>query len=45
VVQLFISAQVPDSQMQQLPAGTVVGPGDHGAGTGFGQRFSTATSA
>lgn len=45
MVQLFVSVQVPDSQMQQLPAGTVVGPGDHGAGTGSGQRFSTAASA
>lgn len=25
----IVPVQIPDSQVQQLPAGSVVGPGDH----------------
>ena len=41
----FVLAQVLDSQVQQLPAGTVVGPGDHRAGPGPRQRLHSAAPA
>lgn len=45
VVHLVVPAQVPDSQVRQLPAGAVVGPGDHRAGPGPGQGLHPASPA